>query len=73
MEEGESAVVEVRRAERRRMSSRSSVGRVAGCFVEGLDFDVTLEVGADRSSVLSAFRRIWAFVARVRAVLRAYT
>jgi hypothetical protein len=66
-------VVEVRRAERRRMSSRSSVGRVAGCFVEGLDFDVTLEVGVDRSSVLRAFRRSWAFATRVRADLRACT
>jgi hypothetical protein len=45
----------VRREERRRISSRSSVGRVADVFVEGLDFEA---VGAgERSKLLSALRR----------------
>lgn len=61
---------DVRRADRRRMSSRSSVGRVAGVFAEGLDFDVVLVVGAARSRWLRALRRRWTFAARIRAVLR---
>ena len=60
----------MRRADRRRMSSRSSVGRVAGVFAEGLDFDAVLVVGAARSRWLRALRRRWAFAARIRAVLR---
>jgi hypothetical protein len=60
----------VKRADRRRMSSRSSVGRVAGVFAEGLDFDVVLVVGAARSRWLRALRRRWAFAARIRAILR---
>jgi hypothetical protein len=62
----------VRRADRRRMSSRSSVGRVAGIFADGLDFDAALVVGVARSRLLRALRRRWAFAARIRAVLRDY-
>ncbi len=65
MEEEDSGV-ELRRAERRRMSSRSGVGRVAGVFVADLDFDVDVVLwvgGAERSRVLSAFRRSWGFAA----------
>jgi len=76
VEEEESAVVEVRRVERRRISSSSSVGRVAVCFEGSLNFEVVLLVfgaGAERSRVLSAVRKSWAFAARFRAALRACT
>lgn len=62
----------MRRADRRRMSSRSSVGRVAGVFAGGLDFDAALVVGVARSRLLRALRRRRAFAARIRAVLRDY-
>ena len=46
----------MRREERRRISSRSSVGSVAGVLVGGLDLEVVLVVGAERSRLLSALR-----------------
>jgi hypothetical protein len=63
---------DVRRAERRRISSTSSVGRVAGCLAGGLDFEAVV-VGAARSRLLRAVLRSWDLAARTRAVLRAFS
>ena len=68
-DEGERGA-EVRREERRRISSRSSVGSVADALVGGWDLEVV--VGAvERSRLLSAVRIRWDFAARIRALLRA--
>jgi hypothetical protein len=64
---------EVRREERRRMSSRSSVGR--GAFDCGFVLEVlvlVVEAGGERSRLLRAVRRRWDFAARIRAVFDAY-
>lgn len=68
-EEGERGV-EVRREERRRISSRSSVGSVAGVLVGGLDLEIVVGV-VERSRLLSAVRMRWDFAARIRALFRA--
>jgi hypothetical protein len=68
-EDGERGA-EVRREERRKTSSRSSVGRVAGVFVGALDLEVVVGA-AEKSRLLSAFRMRWNFAARMQAVLRA--
>jgi hypothetical protein len=64
---------EVRREEKRRMSSTSSVGRgdLDGGFVlEALV--LVVEVGGERSRLLRAVRRRWDFAARIRAAFDAY-
>ena len=61
---------EERREERRSISSRSSVGRVAVVLAGALDFEVVLVVGAASSRLLRALRRSWDFAARIRAALR---
>jgi hypothetical protein len=64
---------EVRREERRRMSSRSSVGSRA--FDCGFVLEVlvlVVEFGGERSRLLRAVRRRWDFAARIRAVFDAY-
>jgi hypothetical protein len=64
-------VGEVRREDRRRMSSKSSVGR--GDFDGGFVFEVlVVEVGGERSRLLRAVRRRWDLAARIRAVFDAY-
>jgi hypothetical protein len=61
----------VRREDRRRMSSRSSVG--SGVFDCGFVFEVVPVVeGGERSRLLRAVRRRWDFAARIRAVFDAY-
>ena len=55
MEAGDRGTV-LRREERRRISSSSSVGRVAGVLVGGFDLEVVLVVGAERSRLLRALR-----------------
>lgn len=67
-DEGERGA-EVRREERRRISSRSSVGSVAGVLVGGLDLEIVVGV-VERSRLLSAVRMRWDFAARIRALLR---
>ena len=62
-----------RRAERRRMSSRRSVGIGAACLNSDFDFVVADELvldDVDKSRLLRAVRRKWHFEARMRAVLR---
>lgn len=59
---------QVRREERRRISSRSSVGSVAGVLVAGLDLDVVVV----RSRLLNVDRIRWDFAARIRALLRTW-
>jgi hypothetical protein len=64
---------EVRWEERRRMSSRSSVGR--GDFEGGLVLEalvLVVEEGGERSRLLRAVRRRWDFAARIRAAFDAY-
>jgi hypothetical protein len=68
-DEGERGA-EVRREERRSISSRSSVGSVADVLVGGLDLEVVLGA-VERSRLLSAVRIRWDFAARIRALLRA--
>ncbi len=68
-DEGERGA-EVRREERRRISSRSSVGSVADVLVGGLDLEVVVDA-VERSRLLSAVRMRWDFAAWIRAVLRA--
>ena len=61
----------LRRAERRMMSSTSSLGRV---FVwGGLEsrFEAEALEGGERSRLVTVVRRRWDFDARVRAILRA--
>ena len=64
---------EVRREERRRMSSRSSVGRgdFDCSFVLEVLVVLVVEVGGERSRLLRAVRRRWDFAARIRAVFDA--
>jgi hypothetical protein len=60
----------VRREDRRRMSSRSSVGR--GDFDDGFVFEVLVEGMGERSRLLRAVWRMWDLAARIRAVFDAY-